>query len=172
MKLLGGILAWVASSCVLTIGCDHRESNYASAVASDLVMRVITADTLQQYDLVADDAHWGECEWVWSSDITRPVGAVKVIDTNHAGNLVKFGVEYTVLGTAISGNSGAGFERGVIRDTVTLVVSVDENGRGRVQCGNYNLNHPGLTTFAQDWVPHLDAASREEWEDALAELGR
>lgn len=172
MKPLGGISAWAATCLVLTVGCNHQESNHATSVASELMMRLITADTLQRYDLVAGEADWRECEWVWSSDITRPVGTAKVIDQSQTGSLVETRVEYTVLGRARAGELGARFVHDASRDTVAIGVFVDEDGNGRFQCGDYNLNHTGMTVFLRDWVPLLDSASLDEWNAALVELER
>lgn len=164
------ILATVAGA--VTVGCGHSDADHALTVASELVTRLITADTLEQYELVAADGNWSECGWVWSGDITRPVRAVRIIDQNQTGSLVVTRVEYTVLGRARGGEGRAGFQRDVSRDTVSISVAVDADGNGTIQCGDHNFNHSGLTIFLSDWLPYLDSASRDEWEAALVEAER
>ncbi len=163
---------WITTLLALTIGCNRQQSNAELAVASDLVMRFIAADTLQQFDLIAHDVDWSDCEWVRSSDFVNPIGAVRVIDWTQSGNQVETRVEYVILGMALAGEDVAGFERGVAYDTVTIPVLVDEDGSGTLQCGDYNYRHPGQTAFHRDWIPYLDSTSRAEWEAALLEVQR
>ena len=118
--------------------------------------------------MVAADANWSECEWVWSSDIARPIATARILSQRANGDSVETTIEYTILGRARAGDSGARFVREIVIDTVHIRVSVDGRRSGRVQCGEYNLNHPGITVFLRDWMPSLDSTSREEWETALS----
>jgi hypothetical protein len=132
------------------------------------VARVITADTLQQGDLVADVADWNDCVWVWSTDLTLPVADARIVGHHRTSDGVAVLVEYEVLGRARSGEFGTVFVHDPILDTLRFNVFVTTNGDGRVRCGEYNLNHPSLGVFLRDWVPHLDSASSRQWNAAWA----
>jgi hypothetical protein len=86
--------------------------------------------------------------------------------------VIETSVEYNRLGRAREGQQGTRFVREAGLDTLVISVSLKDGGGGTVLCGEYNLNHPGVSVFNRDWMPRLDSASKEHWHAALSEQAR
>jgi hypothetical protein len=112
---------------------------------------------------------WKHCDWVRSTDFVVPVTTSRILTSAVRGDSLFASVVYRTLGIDPGGSSE--FKEKVGWDTIGFTVAPDRHGHLKIQCGDYHLNHPGITAFRRNWMPFRDSTSIIQWARALRDGG-